>query len=1307
MSGKVFDLRGEVSANTSPFDSAMDKTAQSASNSFRMMSTAANAFIGSGVIRTFIKATDAANKFGQSLADISAIADYNLKSLRSSIMGMDNVYGRASLVADTMYETISSGVRGSAQELSDFVRITKQASVSIKADLYSTANVMTTLTNAYGLSTKEASKLSDMLYVTVREGKAHGNELARTLGLVANTAAESGVSLAELSAAISVLSRTQSASQSMIGLNQLLNSIIKPTQEAQREARYWGIELSATALKTKGLSGVLKELHDKTGGNVRALNAMLGNIRAMRAGVSLTGRQYENFVSILRTAEAEIGSGAAYGAFIKQTDTAAQSLENLKTQIDKTFIQAGTDLEPITRGLAKFAEAVLKAFGATDSISSINRWVMYAGMFATALSSSFKVIGGIYQATKSVSAAATAVNKSVGDTSGKLSVTDIKTKTVFTTVKSLRVAMVDVASAVDRVNASIMNVNESLRLAVLNATALSSQMQASQPHNLTFYKPVPEKYRDLKLEGTGFWLDKQNKLRDPKGRFASVSDVPKPTISKFSGATIVQQVQSKPEKVLERYNRRFGDRPGISRGSGQGIVQSVQSKPDAILKRYNRRFNTNLKSMPSSTTWRKFNATLSRNVGDFSGLSRAVSNVTSGLGKVLGTFGIWSAAASMVYTAAKALVDYWADKEVERIEKQTEAQGVVDYKKIAKRYLDSAESAGALAEGMYAAYLKEILLADSTSKLIDVTNKLAKLRQDKLDKESKTPEQVEKEAKAIEDKRQQAVREAQNVLSNKDAKQLSDRLQQLRHSTYMETEDLSRYNKEELVRRAASRGALAPEARSFTRTEYVSTPDVEAGLRTDAITRQHVALRMSDKMVGQIMEAFKGGDWKNAVEKLKTDITNQYANTPYPFEAQFRDSVLKVIDDLSKEREKLKAPDAVVDASKREANMTALMQQGELRSKGLKDFIYDEGITTRALAADPYDGMLHTLKDRVKLIADSKAQLADLDRTYGDLWSKGSEYGLSEQDIETALKNMSDRRTQLHSQLNMLNAGVDRAISEYVNAQVKEYNDELFDDRGVRRTIPLTTQDIIAARYVDIAEADSPESRKAQILATEKLSGIVDEWYADRDERLRNRATLRKEAGRGTEQDVLRTDVVAARRAYNRHSNSVRDIKHYQSLLIRDDEFDRARVLDPFIKKEQKKQEEAQLRLRAALIKLSDSATDAAVSIRTGLIKQVQDYASKRDASGTMTNDALYHSINLMSRLGGGSAIQTSKGLNMSIGRGKAANFKTAQDAQTAVSRSLDAYLMSQQYAEANKGKAVMDIYNLLKTNIGKGITVS
>ena len=383
----VFDLRARVSADASSFNNAMDSSAASVSSALSSINSAASMFVGNGVVRAFAKATNAAYELGQVMADISSISDVGIQQLSNSIKQLDNVYGSMSSVGNSIYNIISSGFDRSNDELIEIVKNVGQASKSIRADLYSTANVFTTVANAYNLSADRFKDIADLLFVTVEEGKAEGNELARTLGLVVNTASEAGLSFAELSAVISTLSRTQTTSQAMIGFNQMLNAMIKPSKEAADTAKQFGIEFGAAALKSKGFTAIIKDMHDKLQGNVEAINKISGPIRAMRAVVSLTGKQYENFIDILEKAEAKIGTGVAMEAFAKQTDTAKQALENLKVQLDKTFVGVGKDLEPLTVWLTKVAEDALKAFSNSEGIG---KWSIYV----TALLGSFK---GIYK----------------------------------------------------------------------------------------------------------------------------------------------------------------------------------------------------------------------------------------------------------------------------------------------------------------------------------------------------------------------------------------------------------------------------------------------------------------------------------------------------------------------------------------------------------------------------------------------------------------------------------------------------------------------------------------------------------------------------------------------------------------------------------------------------------------------------------------------------------------------------------------------------------------------------------------------
>lgn len=135
---------------------------------------------------------------------------------------------------------------------------------------------------------------------------------------------------------------------------------------------------------------------------------------------------------------------------------------------------------------------------------------------------------------------------------------------------------------------------------------------------------------------------------------------------------------------------------------------------------------------------------------------------------------------------------------------------------------------------------------------------------------------------------------------------------------------------------------------------------------------------------------------------------------------------------------------------------------------------------------------------------------------------------------------------------------------------------------------------------------------------------------------------------------------------------------------------------------------ESFFRLQQATESLKNAQIDAALAtkgfgaaqreVQNAMLNQIQQFASNKDAKGRLTQDALYHSLNLMTRLMGPRA-SFALAQPPSVETRGIPNYKNAQSAQTAVARTLDAYVRSQEYAQASTGKTVLDIYNFMKTN--------
>jgi len=264
------------------------------------------------------------------------------------------------------YDVASAGF-GEVSELTDVLKASQLGATGGFSELATVADATTSVLNAYGKSSDEAAALIDGFIQTQNDGKIVVDQYAQQIGRLAPIAAGAGVGIKELNAAISTVTATGVPVESTFaGLRQVIAAIQKPTSEASKAAEKLGIDFSATALKTKGLGGVLEELVAKGGASEETLAQFFGSVEARTAILPLLNDQLVSFNQNLAN-QANAQGVAAKAAFEAQNTIQGQ-LQRLGaafTNLTTEGSEFGIAIREVLKITAVTVEALKSAFEIT------------------------------------------------------------------------------------------------------------------------------------------------------------------------------------------------------------------------------------------------------------------------------------------------------------------------------------------------------------------------------------------------------------------------------------------------------------------------------------------------------------------------------------------------------------------------------------------------------------------------------------------------------------------------------------------------------------------------------------------------------------------------------------------------------------------------------------------------------------------------------------------------------------------------------------------------------------------------------
>jgi TP901 family phage tail tape measure protein len=230
-------------------------------------------------------------------------------------------------------QTVAFGVT-SIPDIFNAIKIGEDLSIAGTAKLDETIVGLLGTMNAYGAGQEEMARYAGAFFQITQDGNASVADLSAYLSGVTATAAGAKIPFETIGAAIAALTaQGVPASQAITAINSSIAGIIAPTGEAETLMKQLGIQYGSAGIAAIGYDGILKQIYEKTNGNVDLINKIITSEEA-RKGVLLLGADAAGkFAGALENMKDT--SQAVAGGVKRSTDEMEKSLQQLVNAWDK------------------------------------------------------------------------------------------------------------------------------------------------------------------------------------------------------------------------------------------------------------------------------------------------------------------------------------------------------------------------------------------------------------------------------------------------------------------------------------------------------------------------------------------------------------------------------------------------------------------------------------------------------------------------------------------------------------------------------------------------------------------------------------------------------------------------------------------------------------------------------------------------------------------------------------------------------------------------------------------------------------
>ncbi|MCZ9920403.1 phage tail tape measure protein [Brachyspira hyodysenteriae] len=292
------------------------------------------------------KATDFDNGMREVLTLLPKLSNEGFESLKQETLAFSKEIGKVpEEVVPALYQSLSAGVP--RENVFDFLKTAAEASVAGVAELKTSVDGLTSVTNAYGTEVLNVNRASDIMFQTVKLGKTDFTQLSKSLFNVIPTASALGVQFEDIGAAIAVM--TAQGTPTSVATTQIRQALVELNKEGTVAANTFQVLTGQTFKDFIAQGGTLQEalqmMSEAADKNNKDISIMFSSVEAGNAALALSGKNASKFKDALD--QMNNSAGATAEAFKKIDDGPARQFEKIKAELSALVIELGNSLLPI------------------------------------------------------------------------------------------------------------------------------------------------------------------------------------------------------------------------------------------------------------------------------------------------------------------------------------------------------------------------------------------------------------------------------------------------------------------------------------------------------------------------------------------------------------------------------------------------------------------------------------------------------------------------------------------------------------------------------------------------------------------------------------------------------------------------------------------------------------------------------------------------------------------------------------------------------------------------------------------------